>query len=109
MDNKPKIIIKGVGSADIVFDAVTKVTGISRNRLVSDSRLWPVVEARMLFAIVLNRLGLVDCKIASMINRGRSSVCKSRHAGEDLLQVSKTFKDKYQKLQTILNPQKDEK
>lgn len=108
MDKKP-IIIKGVGSTDTFFDAVTKVTGISHNRLLSDSRLWPVVEARMLSAIVLNRLGLVDEKIAFMLNRGRSTMCKSRHAGEDLLQVSKTFQDKYQKLQTILNPQKDEK
>lgn len=108
MDNKP-IIINGVGSSDTFFDAVTKVTGISRTRLLSDSRLWPVVEARMLSAIVLNRLGLVDEKIATMLNRGRSTMCKSRHAGEDLLQVSKTFKDKFQKLQTILNPQKDEK
>jgi hypothetical protein len=102
MDNKT-IIIKGVGSSDTVFDAVTKVTRVSRARLLSDSRLWPVVEARMLSAIVLNRLGLVDTKIASMLNRKRSTVCKSRHAGEDLLQVSKTFKDKFNKVQTILN------
>lgn len=108
MDKKP-IIIKGVGSSDTFFEAVAKVTGISRTRLLSDSRLWPVVEARMLSAIALNRLGLVDEKIATMLNRGRSTMCKSRHAGEDLLQVSKTFKDKFQKLQTILNPQKDEK
>lgn len=108
MDNKP-IIIKGVISSDTVFDAVTKVTGISHTRLLSDSRLWPVVEARMLCAITLNRLGLVDEKIAIMLNRGRSTMCKSRHAGENLLQVSKTFKDKFQKLQTILTPQKDEK
>lgn len=107
MYNKP-INIKGVGSTDTFFDAVTKVTGISHTRLLSESRLWPVVEARMLSAIALNRLGLVDTKIASMLNRGRSSMCKSRHAGEDLLQVSKTFQDKYQKIQTILNPQKDE-
>lgn len=109
MDNKPIIPIKGVGSSDIVLDAVTKVTGVSRSRLLSDSRLWPVVEARMLSAIVLNRLGIVDELIGLMLNRGRSTVCKSRHAGEDLLQVSKTFQDKFQKIQTILNYQKDEK
>lgn len=108
MDNKPIIPIKGVGSSDIVFDAVTKVTGVSRSRLLSDSRLWAVVEARMLSAIVLNRLGIVDELIGLMLNRGRSTVCKSRHTGEDLLSVSKTFKDKFNKVQTILNPQKDE-
>ena len=109
MDNKPIIPIKGVGTSDSVLDAVTKVTGISRTRLHSKSRLWPVVEARMLAAIVFNRLGLVDARIAWLLNRGRSSMCKSRHAGEDLLQVSKTFQDKFQKIQNILNPQKDEK
>lgn len=107
MDNKT-INIKGVGSSDTVFDAVTKVTGISRPRLLSESRLWPVVEARMLSAIVLNRLGLVDTKIAWMLNRGRSTICKSRHTGEDLLSVSKTFQDKFNKVQTIINPKKDE-
>lgn len=103
-----KIIIKGVGTSDTVFDAVTKVTGISHTRLLSDSRLWPVVEARMLSVLVLNRLGLVDTKIAWMLNRGRSSICKSRHVAEEFLSVSKTFQDKFNKVQTILNPQKDE-
>lgn len=101
-----KTIIKGVGSSDTFFDAVTKVTGVSRSRILSDSRLWPVVEARMLSAIVLKRLGLIDTKIGWLLNRGRSSICKSRHAGEDLLQVSKTFKDKFQKIQTILNSER---
>lgn len=107
MDNRT-IIIKGVITSDSVFDAVTKVTGISRKRILSESRLWPVVEARMLTTIALNRLGLADAKIAWLVNRGRSTVCKSRHVASDLLQVSSTFKDKFNKVQTILNTQKDE-
>lgn len=102
MDNK-KIIIKEVGSSDNVFDAVTKVTGISHSRLISESRQWPVVEARMLSVIFLNRLDLADTKIAWLLNRSRPTVCKSRNTAEDLLQVSKTFKDKFRKVQTILN------
>lgn len=109
MDTKPIITIKGVGTSDTVLDAVTKVTGISRTRLLSESRLWPVVEARMLSALTLNWLGLDDLRIAWVLNRGRSSVCKSRHAAMWQHEYSKTFKDKFQKVQTILNHQKDEK
>lgn len=104
MCNNP-IIIKGV-SSDTIFNAVAKATGISKARLLSESRLWPVVEARMLATIVLNDLGVVDEKIGLLLNRGRSTVCKSRHTGEDLLQVSKTFRDKFNKVQTILNSEK---
>lgn len=103
------IIIKGSLTAGNLYDAVAKVTGVSRSMLLSDYRIWPAVEARMLAALVLNRMGIVDAKIAWLLNRRRASVCKSRHTGEDQLKVSKTFQDKYQKLQTILNPQKDEK
>lgn len=108
MEKEP-IIIKGSVTSDVLFDAVTQVTGVSRKRLLSESRLWPVVEARMLSALMLSRLGLVDIKIAWILNRGRASICKSRHASQNLLDVSKTFQTKFKKLETILNQQKDEK
>lgn len=107
MDNK-KIIIKGVISSETVLAAVTKVTGISTSRIVSESRLWPVAEARMISVLALNRLGLTDTKTAWILNRGRSNVCKIRHTALNLLEYSKTFRDKLQKVQTIINPQKDE-
>lgn len=102
---KKSLNIKGVGSSDRVFTAVAKVTGISHSKLLSDSRMWPVVEARMLSAITFSRCGLVDKKIAWLINRKRSTVCKSRNVGIGLLEVSKTFKDKYQKVQSIITNQ----
>lgn len=102
------IIIKGRLTAGDLFDAIAKVTAVDRKKMLSDSRMWPAVEARMLAALVMNRMGLVDAKIAWLLNRGRSNVCKIRHTGENLMQVSKTFKDKFQKIQTILNPHKDE-
>ena len=108
MENN-SLIIKGQLSTDTVLEAVTKVTGVSKKNILSGLRYWPVVEARMLSALMLSRLGLVDIKIAWILNRGRASICKSRHVGEDLLQVSKTFQDKFNKVQSILNPQKDEK
>lgn len=97
------IIIKGVITADTVIDAVTKVTGISRKKILSESRLWPVVESRMISVVVFNSLGLTDMKIAWILNRGRSSVCKSRHTAQNLLEYSKTFQGKLQKIQSIIN------
>lgn len=111
MDNT-KIIIKGVMTAQTVIDAVTKVTGISRKKIQSGSRLWPVVESRMISVLVLSSLGLADIKIAWILNRGRSSVCKSRHSAQSLLEYSKTFREKFQKVQSIINninPQKNGK
>lgn len=110
MDND-KIIIKGVMTSGNVLDAVANVTGVSRKRILSDSRQWPAVEARMLSVLVLNWLGLPDIKIAWILNRQRPTVCKSRHAALNLLDCSITFKDKYLKLQTIINninPQQNE-
>lgn len=103
MDNTTSIIIKGVITADTVIDAVTKVTGISRKRIQSESRLWPVVEARMISVLVLNSLGLADMKIAWIIKRGRSAVCKSRHSAQTLLGYSKIFRDRLEKVQSIIN------
>lgn len=103
MDNTTSIIIKGVITADTVLDTVTKVTGISRKWIQSESRLWPVVEARMMTVLVLNSLGLSDKKIAWIIKRGRSSVCKSRHSAQSLLEYSKTFRDRLEKVQSIIN------
>lgn len=107
--DKKSIIIKGIISSDAVYDAVAKVTGISHARILSDSRQWPVVEARMISILALQSLGLDDFKIASLINRGRSSACKSRHAASRLIEYSKTFRDKFNKVQIILNHQNDEK
>lgn len=97
------ILIKGVISSDTVIDAVTKVTGISRKKILSESRLWPVVESRMISMLVFRSLGLTDVKIALILKRGRASVCKSRHAAQNLLEYSKTFQGKLEKVQSIIN------
>lgn len=96
-------IIKGVITADTVINEVTKVTGISRKKILSESRLWPVVESRMISVLVFNSLGLDDMKIAWILKRSRSSVCKSRHTAQNLLEYSKTFQGKLQKVQSIIN------
>lgn len=106
------LTIKGSMTARTVLAAVTKVTGVSRPRILSDSRKWPVTEARMLACVTLFSLGLPDYKIAMIIKRQRSTACKSRHAAARLIGYSKSFRTKLQQIQTILNtstPQQNEK
>lgn len=103
MDSSDSLIIKGVITADTVLNAVTRVTGVSGKRIRSESRLWPVLEARMITVLVLSSLGLADIKIAWIIKRGRSTVCKSRHSAQNLLEYSRTFRDRLRKVQSIIN------
>lgn len=97
------IVIKGIITSDTVIDAVAKVTGVSRKRMLSNRRLWPLVEARMLSALTLKRLGLPDMKIAWILSRDRSTVCKSRKTAENLLCYYKSFNEKFQQIQTLIN------
>lgn len=83
--------------------AAAKVTKTSPAKIKSESRIWPVVEARMLTVLALHDLGLSDYKIACLINRGRSSVCKSRKTARLLLNLSKTFQAKYQKISSLIS------
>lgn len=94
------------GCVQNIFSAVYGVTGISRQMLVSESRVWYISEARLLCILFLYKIGLIDEKIAYMLNRGRSNICKCRHTAENLYDVSKSFRDKYNKIQKILNKKK---
>lgn len=105
---KELIISNNDGCVKNIFSAVYGVTGISRQMLVSESRVWHVSEARLLCILFLYKIGLTDEKIAYILNRGRSNMCKCRHTAENLYDVSKSFRDKYEKIQTILNKKSHE-
>lgn len=96
------------GCVKNIFYAVNVVTGISRQMLVSESRVWHISEARLLCILFLYKIGLNDEKIAYMLNRGRSNICKCRHTAGTLYDVSKSFRDKYNKIQKILNKKSHE-
>lgn len=96
------------GCVKNIFYAVNVVTGISRQMLVSESRVWHISEARLLCILFLYKIGLNDEKIAYMLNRGRSNICKCRHTAGNLYDVSKSFRDKYNKIQKILNKKSHE-
>ncbi|MBD5423723.1 MAG: hypothetical protein HDR44_01175 [Allobaculum sp.] len=81
-----------------IFDAVKAVTGISQRKLVSRSRLWPVVEARQLFVLLASRLGAIDSSIGFVLMRGRVGICKTRHVAENYISVSRLFARKYERV-----------
>lgn len=87
--------------SEIVLDAIVRCTGISKDNILSRSRVWPIVEARMLFILFLSRIGQDDQRTAEQLNRDRTTILKIRHQAEDYISVSKTFCDKYNNLKAI--------
>lgn len=83
---------------EITFNAVHKVTGISKTKICSRSRVWPVHEARMLFVLWLSRQGHDDQRLAWTLDRNRSTICKTRSYAEDYIKISSSFHDKYKKI-----------
>lgn len=84
--------------SEIVMDIVSKVTGISKKKMLSKLRQWPVVEARMLYMLFCSRKGYTDQQIAWALSRNRTTVLKSRVKAEDYLKVSRVFAEKYNKI-----------
>lgn len=85
----------------IVFDAIYSVTGVSKTKMLSRSRLWPIVEARMLFVLFLARLGQDDQHTAWMLDRDRTIILNARHKAEDYIGISKSFNAKFGKIKEI--------
>lgn len=91
---------------EYVLNAIHSVTGISAAKILSPSRKWPVVEARMLFVLFTSRRGMRDEKIGFIINRHRTTVHFIRHRGEDYIDISKAFSDKYFNVKEIYDREK---
>ncbi len=84
--------------SEIIFEAVSKTTGVSKTKMLSRSRLWPVAEARMLFILFCARLGYDDQSTAWDLHRNRTTILSIRHRAEDYIGISKSFRDKYNKI-----------
>ena len=79
----------------IAFDAVREITGIFKSKILSRSRVWSLVEARMLFVLLLSRQGVCDQKIAWILDRTRPTILAIRHNAENYIKQSRVFADKY--------------
>lgn len=87
--------------SEIVFDTVYRVTGVSKNKILSRSRLWPIVEARMLFVLFFARRGQDDQHTAWVLSRDRTTILNARHKAEEYISISKSFLDKFNKIKRI--------
>ena len=83
---------------DNAFNAVARITGISKRKILSAARIWKIHEARMLFVLLISRLGREDNKIALVLNRSRTTILKTRHKAEEYMTVSRTFSDKFNQI-----------
>lgn len=86
---------------DYAFQAVAKVTGVTRRKIISRTRLWKIHEARMLFVLFISRQGRNDCKIALVLDRARPTISKTRQAAENYMSVSRIFSDKLTKISKL--------
>lgn len=86
---------------EIVYDAIYRVTRISKTKMHSRSRLWPIVEARMLFVLFFARSGHDDQSTAWELGRDRTTILNTRHKAEDYINISKTFNDKFNKIKEL--------
>jgi len=91
---------------EIAFSVVSKVTGISKTTIMSKSRKWPAVEARMLFVLLLSYDGAPDESTSWLLNRKRCTILKSRHNAVDTMEVSKAFRDKFTRIKAMYDEQK---
>ena len=91
---------------EIAIAVVSKVTGVSKSHILSPSREWPAVEARQLIVLLLYYDGATDESISWVLNRKRGAILKSRHNALNTLDVSKVFKDKFNRIKSMYNEQK---
>ncbi|MEE0978645.1 MAG: hypothetical protein UH625_04470 [Muribaculaceae bacterium] len=91
---------------EIAISVVSTVTGVSKNTILSPGRHWPAVEARMLIVLLLSNDGATDETISWVLNRKRGAILKSRHNAFDSMDISKTFRDKYQRVKNMYEERK---
>lgn len=91
---------------EIAIAVVSKVTGVAKSVILSPSRKWPAVEARMLIVLLLYHDGATDEVISWVLNRKRATILKSRHNAIDTLGISTVFRDKFNRAKSKYEEQK---
>lgn len=91
---------------ELTISVVAKATGVSKAKILSPSRRWIYVEARMLLILLLSSEGATDERIGWVIGRSRPTVTKSRHTAHGLTLYSASFRDKYNKIKSDYHEQK---
>lgn len=91
---------------EIAIAVVSKVTGVATSTILSPSREYRAIEARMLIVMLLSRDGATDESISWVLHRKRGAILKSRHNAVATLEYSKVFRDKYSKASDLYEQQK---
>lgn len=91
---------------EIAISVVSKVTGVAKSTILSSSRVWPAVEARMLIVLVLSYDGATDEATSWVLNRKRGAILKARHSALNALELSKVFREKFNRVKSMYDDQK---
>lgn len=91
---------------EIAIAVVSKITGVATSTILSPSRKYRAVEARMLIVMLLSRDGASDEAISWVLKRKRGAILKSRHNAMSILEYSKVFRDKFSKVSELYERQK---
>jgi len=91
---------------EIAISVVSKITGVAKSTILSPSRQWPAVEARMLIVLLLFYDGACDESISWVLNRKRGAILKSRHNALDTKRLSKVFREKFNRIKSMYDEQK---
>lgn len=84
--------------SEFLFKAVKSATGVSKKKILSSSRIWPIQEARMLYIAAASSQGFKDEMIGWIIGRERTTVLKTRHKADDYSKFSRSFREKFSKV-----------
>lgn len=91
---------------EIAISVVSKLTGVSKKTILSPSRQWPAVEARMLIVLLLSYDGATDESTSWVLNRKRCAILKARHNALATKDISKVFRDKFNRAKAAYDEQK---
>lgn len=93
-------------NSEIAISVVSKVTGVAKSKILSAGRQWPAVEARMLIVLVLSYDGASDEATSWVLNRKRGAILKARHNALNTMEISKVFRDKFNRVKAMYDEQK---
>ena len=80
---------------DKLLEAVSHVTQLPESEIVSPSRMWPLVQARMLFVLYASRNGCRDSFSTSPLHRARPTIFAIRRSARNYIAMSVSFQERY--------------
>lgn len=90
-------------NAKKIIEAVCKESSVRESQLLSASRVFPLVAARMLVILLMERRGYTDEKIGWILNRARVTITSLRVKSHDELDTNPSFRQRYEKIKHSLD------